>query len=194
MNTNDLEKHVESRLGSTLMGASKEVRQVFQAGMFSPRKKQKANLFSLSLRTSLKQDIKIGKIKSIEEIDKIIDASLESQAIPESTASQEFRLDLIDNATFKVARGNDKPLKHKRVTLHDEGLQIHESAPDGSHLRVPWDEIVSTDHNGRRITLRLTNGSTIQLKAHRVVTKATVQDIYDLISKKACGVMEDNWN
>lgn len=200
MNTNELENHVKTRLGSTLTGASKEVREVFGAGMFSVRSKQKANLFSLSLRKNIEQDINSGHIKSVDELDSIIDKALKEKEITYSKASVEFKEDLINTALFTAKVPQDgsskyhKKVKNAGVTIHDKGLQIHGAGPGGSNLKLEWDAIVEASRDGKKIILTLSNGSHIFLKANMQVTKETVKHIDFRINEKICGVPEKGWD
>lgn len=200
MNTNELENHLKARLGSTLTGASKEVREVFGAGMFSVRSKQKANLFSLSLRENIKQDINSGHIQSIDELDSIIDKALMDKEITYSKASVEFKEELINSALFTVkvpqegSNNHYKKIKNAMATIHDKGLQIHGAGPGGSNLKLEWDTIVQASRDGKTIVLALSDGNHIYLKANIQVTKETVKQIDSRVNEKICGVFDEGWD
>ena len=200
MSEKDLENHVKTRLGSTLTGASKEVRDVFGAGMFSIKKKQKANLFSLSLRENIKQDIQSGYITNIDELDSIIDKALKDKEITYSRTGVEFKEELINTAVFTAKVPDEnltkdyKKVKNARISIHDKGLQIHGAGPAGSNLKLEWDNIVKATKDGKKIILTLPNGAQISLKANMQVTNETLKQIDLRINEKICGVPEKGWD
>lgn len=224
MNKNDLERHMKIRLGSTLAGASKEIKNVFGAkGMFSIKKKQKANLFSLSLRTNLNQDIQSGRITTIEEIDQIIDQAILTKKMYLSKTGEDFKM---NSATFDVvlpvlekvshsgktkavatlgfgivgwalasgSKSQYKTVKRIHVTLHENGFQIHKSAPDGSNLRIEWDNLIVAKKQGKNIILDLKDGSQISLKANIHVLNEIIEQYVTSFNENARGRVDSGWD
>lgn len=100
-NEKNLIKHMKNRLGTNLR-PSKEVKSFFGAGSLPSFDRQRAAMFASTTSIGIKKGIKSGEIKTVDEIDNIIDNAYKKRKARMEKARIDKEAESIPKPTYKV--------------------------------------------------------------------------------------------